>query len=240
MTIRARFVLAAIVAVALTSARPAQASNIILNGGFETFFAGWTMVDQAGGSGGWFQQAGNISPLNGFLVGVPPQGSLAAMTDQTGPGSHVLYQDIVIPAAVSAATLDFQYFISNQATAFYTPASLDVLGGFPNQQARVDFITTSADPFSVAAGDVLLNIFQTQVGDPATQPYTLLSTDVTAFLQAHAGQTIRLRFTESDNQLFFNFGIDAVSLEVESVPEPATLLLVGSGALAFIRRRRAA
>jgi len=239
MSIRARFVLVAVVAAALTSARPAQASNIILNGGFETFLNNWTLVDQAGGSGGWFQQAGNISPLNGFAVGVPPQGSFAAMTDQGGPGSHVLYQDFVVPVGVSSAILEFQHYIGNTAGAFSTPSSLDFTVS-PNQQARVDIITTTANVFSVAGGDVLLNLFQTHVGDSLVQPYALLSTNLTAFLQAHQGETLRLRFAEVDNQFFFNYGVDAVSLDVETVPEPATLLLVGSGALAFVRRRRKA
>ena len=240
MRMRTRFVIAALAALVVAGARPASAANIVLNGGFELGLVNWTVVDQAGGSGSWFLQTGTGSPLNGFAVGAPPQGSFAAMTDQGGPGSHVLYQDFVVPVGVSSASLDFQYFINNTAGAFFTPNSLDAFGGFANQQARVDIITTSANVFSVAAGDVLLNLFQTQVGDPLNQAYTLLSTDLTAFLQARAGQTLRLRFAEVDNQLFFNLGIDAVLLDVETVPEPATLLLVGSGALAFVRRRRKA
>lgn len=239
MTKRTCFVMAAMAAVTLASARPAQASNIILNGGFEAGLTSWIVVNEAGGSGDWFSQTGTGSPLNGFPVGAPPQGVFAAMTDQGGPGSHILYQDFVVPVGVSAATLDFQYFIDNAAGTFFSPASLSFATN-PNQQARVDIITTTANVFSVAAGDVLLNLFQTQPGDPDDQAYTLLSTNLTAFLQAHEGQTLRLRFAEVDNQLFFNLGIDAVSLDVETVPEPATLLLVGGGALAFVRRRRKA
>lgn len=239
MAKRTSLVMAAMAVATLASARPAQASNIILNGGFEAGLTSWVVVDEAAGSGAWFSQTGTTSPLNGFLVGAPPQGSFAAMTDQGGPGSHILYQDFVVPVGVSAATLDFQYFIDNAAATFFSPASLSYTTP-QNQQARVDIITTTANVFSVAAGDVLLNLFQTQPGDPADQAYSLLSTNLTAFLQAHEGQTLRLRFAEVDNQLFFNLGIDAVSLDVETVPEPATLLLVGSGALAFVRRRRKA
>jgi hypothetical protein len=31
------------------------------------------------------------------------------------------------------------------------------------------------------------------------------------------------RFAEVDNQFYFNFGVDGVSLDATSVPEPATL-----------------
>jgi len=46
-------------------------------------------------------------------------------------------------------------------------------------------------------------------------------------------------FAEVDNQLFFNQGVDNVSILQTSAPEPATLLLLGTGlGAAFYRRRR--
>ena len=144
MAKRTSLVMAAMAVATLASARPAQASNIILNGGFEAGLTSWVVVDEAAGSGAWFSQTGTTSPLNGFLVGAPPQGSFAAMTDQGGPGSHILYQDFVVPVGVSAATLDFQYFIDNAAATFFSPASLSYTTP-QNQQARVDIITTTAN-----------------------------------------------------------------------------------------------
>lgn len=219
----------------------ARSAQILVNGGFETGdFTGWTVLDQAGGSGTWFIQSGTTSPLNGFAVPAPPEGIYAAMTDQTGPGSHVLYQDFVVPNDIATAAFSFQRYINNQAGLFFTPNSLDYLVN-PNQQARVDIITTTADPFSVAGGDVLLNLFQTQVGDPAVSGYLIDSADLTAFLSPLAGQTLRLRFAEVDNQLFFAFGIDDVVLDVTLVPEPSALALCGLGAMLgglALRRRR--
>jgi hypothetical protein len=231
-----------VVAALFVSVRPVSAAEILINGGFEGGFAGWTTVSQVGGNpnGAWYVQSGAGSPFNGFPVASPPEGLFAAMTDQSGAGSHVLYQDFIVPVGVSSASLDFMHFVANRAQAFVTPDTLAFNTG-PNQQARVDIITTTANVFSVAAGDVLLNLFRTQVGDPLImQAYALVSTDLTAFLQAHEGQTLRLRFAEVDNQLFFNYGVDDVSLDVEVVPEPMSLLLVGSGALALVRRRRSA
>src|SRR5207247_404789 len=101
----------------------------------------------------------------------------------------VLFQDFVVPLTVTEATLQFEYFIQNINGAFITPASLDYLAG-ENQQARVDIMTTTADPFSVAAGDVLFNVYQTMVGDSAVSGYSLISVDLTSFFQSHPGETL--------------------------------------------------
>jgi hypothetical protein len=152
-------------------------------------------------------------------------------------------RDFVVPVGVTSASLSFERFILNQAGVFFTPNSLDFTAG-PNQQGRVDIITTTANPFSVAGGDVLQNIFRTEVGDPTTSGYTLDTTDLTALFQANEGNTLRLRFAQVDNQLFFAMGIDDVALNVDvaaaAVPEPASLTVFGMGAalIGLIGRRR--
>jgi len=199
------------------------ASGAVTNGGFETnggagtsTFTGWTVVDQTGGSGSWFVQTGTGSPLNGFTTPAPTEGAFAAMTDQTGPGSHVLYQDVTVPAA--GGTLNFDLFIDNSASAFATPspATLDFTVS-PNQQFRMDIMNTTAGDFDVGAG-VLANVFQTNPGDPLTNGgYVPVSFNLDAF----AGQTVRLRFAEVDNQGFFNVGIDSVRIVAPPVAVPA-------------------
>lgn len=179
-------------------------TNVITNGSFETAFTGWTVYNQAGGSGDWYAQTGTLSPLTGlYSVPVPTDGTYAAMTDQYGPGSHILYQDFTVPAG---AELSYDRFIGNRATAFFTPSTLDYTV-YPNQQARVDIIDPAAAVTDVGTG-VLAAIYATAVGDPLVSGYT----NQTASLAALAGQSVRLRFSEADNQLYFNMGIDNVSV----------------------------
>lgn len=213
---------------------PALAQDLIINGGFESGFAGWTRVDQIGSEGTFHLQSGVSSPVNAFGVVAPPEGVNAAMTDSVGPGSHVLYQDFLVPVLVPGATLQFSIFINNGAAAFSTPNSLDFATTALNQQVRVDILAGGSDPFSTAAGDVLFTAFQSAAADPLVSGYTTFTLDVTALLAARTGQTLRLRFAEVDNVNFFNLGVDAVSL---TIPAPSALALLGIGAVALRRRR---
>src|SRR4029450_12300217 len=145
---------------------PAHAVPSILNGGFESGFTSWTRADQLGSEGTFSLQSGTSSPVNGDPVPAPPGGTNAAMTDAAGPGAHVLFQDFVVTPGI--ATLSFALFIGNRASLFATPAlaTLDFSTPALNQQARVDILIGGTNPFSVAATDVLLNLFQTNPGDP--------------------------------------------------------------------------
>jgi hypothetical protein len=219
----------------------------ITNGGFEAGATGWTRLDQVGSDGTFFVHSGNTSPVNGFSVPSPPEGTQAMMTDAGAGGSHVLYQDIAIPLNVRSASLAFEMFLNSGAN-FVTPATLDWAATNPvggqnlNQQARVDFLTTTADPFSVASADVLQNVFRTLPTDPLTTGYTTITGDITALLAANGGQTLRLRFAEVDNVSYLNFGVDNVRLTLQTVPEPSSMVLLtglcGSGGWLMHARRR--
>jgi hypothetical protein len=192
-------------------AAPAQ-SSLVTNGSFEvnagagsSIFDGWTVEDDVRGLGkglaGWFVQTGTQSPLNAFGVEAPTEGSFAAMTDQSGFGSHILYQDVTIPSG--GADLRFDLFISSRDN-FVTP---DTLGPSPgsNQQFRMDVVDPSIpDRFHVEG--VLKNVYRTEADAPPRTGYQT----ITASLDESAGRTVRLRFAEVDNRFFFSVGIDNV------------------------------
>lgn len=213
-----------------TIAIPVHA-GIIVNGGFESGLAGWTRADQAGSDGTFFLQTGTTSPVNNFPVPAPPEGNNAAMTDAQGPGSHLLYQDIVIPNVVPGGFVVFSLFINNTAADFITQPDLDFATPALNQQARVDILD--------ASGAVLMNLYQTDPGDPLVSGYTSFFFNISSLLQANAGQTLRLQFAEVDNVNAFNFGVDAVDLTIGAIPEPSTwiLMVTGAAAVALYRRR---
>lgn len=235
---KASTMLAAISVLSLAGLSQARAqTELINNGGFElnggagnTTFASWNVANTDAGS--FYVQTGNTSPSNNFGVAAPPEGSFAAMTDQSGPGGHVLYQDFFVPLALNSATLSFDRYINNRNNTFFSPDTLST-GDGPNQQARIDILTSGSDPFSVAGSDVLMNLFQTQPGDPSVFGYTFQQTDISSLLMAHQGQTLRLRFAEADNQLYFNFGVDKVSLITTSnvTPEGSSLAMLSLGLL---------
>jgi hypothetical protein len=192
---------------ALLAVPGVSAGATVVNGGFETGdFTGWTVVNQSGSFGNWYVYSGTTSPENGFPVAAPPEGTHAAVTDQGGQGSHLLYQDLALEPGFNH-TLSLQVYYENQAGVFATPPSLDY-NVFPNQQYRIDIVRPSAPVDSVAPGDVLATVFRTNVGDPTSLPPTPVSFDLSGF----AGTTVRLRFAEVDNQLFFNASADAVAV----------------------------
>ncbi len=218
--------------------------ELLVNGSFEdnggvgtNILDNWTVVNLNGGTSGnpgfgdWYAQTGNGSPINGFPVDPPTDGNFAAMTDTGGPGGHVLYQDFTVPNGGGDLACDI--YINNQAPDFSDGGNLDY-ETVPNQQARMDLMDPAAPVDDVGAG-VLANLFITNPGDPLVQSYQTIATS----LDPWAGQTIRLRFAEVDNQNFFNVGVDrcvAVGEEIDETPtvEIPTLGMAGLAALILL------
>jgi hypothetical protein len=221
-----------VVAPAIGSATP-----LILNGGFESGFTSWVRANQLGSEGTFSLQSGTVSPVNGNTVPSPPGSLNAAMTDSFGPEVTCF-----IRISLCLPRVRFSVSVCSSATvrtALPHLATLDFSTPTLNQQARVDILRAGTDPFTAAATDILLNLYRTQVGDPLVSGYNTLNFDLTSLFSANVGQTLRLRFAETDNLSAFQFGVDNVQLETATTaPEPQSILLLGTGVLALLAIRR--
>lgn len=204
--------------------------NLVQNGSFETnggpnsnVLPGWSIVDEAGGNGTWLAQTGTLPPVTSEFncgttngdVPAPPDGSFAAMATQASPGSHILYQDVAIPAGTNPV-LSFQFVILSAGGM----ASPDSLSHFTenNQQFRADIIDPIADLFTT---DVIQNVLLYGTGNPTKAGYERVAVALTGL----GGRTVRLRFVEVDNKGCFNAGVDNVVLETQpSGALPPTIL----------------
>jgi hypothetical protein len=220
----------AVACAALLAPASAGAATVV-NGDFESGLSGWQVQSRSSGENenNWFAYSGTESPLSGHSIPAPPIGSHAAVTDQSGPGSAILYQDVTLEP-YWAHQLTMTLFYNNWAPkiSIPNPDTLNWTGnpseneeeGQANQQYRVDVMKPSASVDSVNPSDILATVFATKEGDANSMGPTQYSADLTPF----AGQTVRLRFAMTDNEFFFNAGADNVS--ILSTP-PSNVFVLG-------------
>ena len=209
--------IAAVFAIALLTVGAAGAgANTVVNGGFETGdFEGWSVVNEPQPpTGSWIVYRAGEGP---FLS--PPQGEFAGITEQGGPGTHILYQDVPIEAGQPYLSMTV-FYDSNWPITVPTPDTLQAAGGVDeNQQYRIEVMNPVAPLESVEPSDILATVFRTLDGDPASIEQRKVGVDLSAFV----GQTVRLRLAEADNRGFFNAGVDSVA--TGPVPSPAPPLI---------------
>lgn len=208
---------------------PAAMAGIV-NGGFETGdLSGWTTFEANTVGDGIFRaaQGGSLLPLSGATAPPASEGSTLAISDMAAAGLRVLYQDITIP---ENATLSFDLWWNNAAGFWVNPNNM-FPNPFPNQHARIDLIALDAPLNTTSPDDIALSLVTLDEDDP-TQSGGWRSQQFD--LAALAGQTLRLRIAEVDNQGPLYVAVDNFML----IPSPGTatvLLLVIGGAA---RRRR--
>jgi hypothetical protein len=199
--------LAAIASLAMLGPGAAGAATVV-NGDFESGdLTGWQQQSPYPDSSSWYAYSGTESPRNPALPSVPapPAGSFAAIVDQNAPSQIVLYQDIVVEPGNTQQLSMLLYYDSDEEMETPNPPTLSI--GVINQQYRVDLIRPSAPIDSVEPGDVLVNIFGTETGDPEERTAFTRTVDLAPF----AGQTVRLRFAQSaTNRL--RAGVDSVAI----------------------------
>lgn len=183
------------VPVTLTLRWSGGLGEILVNGGFETGdFTGWQTSDS--GYGAWSINDGSLNPDGPEETNAPHSGKFDAAIAQIGGGTHLLYQDITIPADALGATLTWSDRIRNH-TPYFTP----------NQRFRVEVRDTNDTVLELA--------FMTQPGDLLLADWTTRTHSLDRF----RGRTVRIAFYQEDSTGYFNTYLDDVSVRLK---EPAT------------------
>jgi len=160
----------------------------IVNGDFETGnFSGWTLANS--GNGTFVINNGTYPSPDGPLP--PYSGNFSALSTQSGPGIHTIYQDVTLPAGTTSATLCWADRIRNHASSFSDP----------QQEFRMEIRDTN--------NQVLSTLFSTNPGDPLISGWTERS----AGISQYAGRTIHVAFTEEDHLGYFNVHLDNIRIE---------------------------
>ena len=224
---------------ALAYASAASAGELLTNGGFETGdYTGWTASVQPGSSGNIqvVPNNGGPSPISGYPTAAvnPLGGNYYSITDQGGPGSYALTQSFTL-GQTSTVTVSWQMFLNNQS-GFVYPNGRDYTFN-PNQNATVDILTGGANAFTNNPADVVATLFN-PANTPVVPDNAWLNYSDTLTL---AAGTYQIRFGETDNQLFFQQGVDNVSVMVPApVPGAGVLGLAGLALAGLYARARAA
>ena len=187
-----------IMLVAAFSLLPARATELIVNGGFEsgsgTSVPNWTLAGGAALNGA----AGSSAYAHGGSQYLILGGAVGEhdSTYQTG---------IAVPSGATTVTLSFWYSITSQETA----------------------VNTAYDTMTIAvrnsSGSVLQTIATYSNLNKDSAPGTWHQ--VTANLAAYAGQTIQIYFSSSnDSTLYTTFRVDDVSVQV-TMPSAPTMTL---------------
>ena len=127
--------------VALLALPGTAGAATVTNGNFETgTLSGW-QTQNTGPD--WFAYSGTASPTNALSIAAPPQGSFAAVTDQSSQGTRILYQDVALEPGQTHTLSLYVYYKSNSPIAHPATDSLDYFV-VPNQQYRIDVMKPSA------------------------------------------------------------------------------------------------
>jgi uncharacterized repeat protein (TIGR01451 family) len=165
-------------------------SESVSNGGFETgTFANW--LKQNSGAGDFVINNGTYDPPGPEVLTPPFAGGFSVVSEQTGAGTHVLYQDITLAPGTSSAVLKWTDRIRNFATQFAS-----------SQYFHVEIRTTNNTLIQIA--------FTTNPGDPLTNNWVTRSFDLSSYI----GQKIRIAFVESDSLGYFNVHLDNIGVQV--------------------------
>ena len=212
-------------ATLLSVAMNGNASQILINGSFESGLTGWTVTNSTTDGSGWFVTNQPQTPINGYPTPGPSDGSYYAVTDDVGPGLHAITQTFTDPVGTTSAIISFDVFMND----------VYALGGNP-QIACVCLIPAGADPLTATPIQILYGPFDLFQSNPATtNPYVHVSDDISNIIVP--GQTYQLRVLVKNTNPY-DVGVDNFALNVTSTPEPDTLVPLALLTVFFAYRRR--
>lgn len=124
----------------------------------------------------------------------------------SAPGSRILYRDVRLGEPMR---LKLTVFYDNHAGEFAALAHLRHDRCEPNQQFRVDLMDPAAPVDSLASEHVLATIFRTPPGAPPRLDPKIIRFDLSRW----AGDQVRIRLAQVDNQGPLRAGVDDVRLQ---------------------------
>lgn len=154
----------------------------------------------------------------------PFSGKFFAITEQEGPGTAILYQDIALePNATHQLQLAFSYE-SGAPITVPVPDSLTAAETPPaNQQVRIDVLKPTAPLESMAPTDILATVFASSESENlqggSSSPF-LEPKELTADLSQFAGQTVRLRIAVVVTEAPLFASVDNVAVTSTPLPVP--------------------
>ncbi|XAL99964.1 PEP-CTERM sorting domain-containing protein [Phycisphaeraceae bacterium D3-23] len=159
-------------------------------------------------------------------IGVQP--NWLPVVDQTGPQTTTLGAPVTLGAGASAS---FLFQASNGGGTF------DVVIGFQGGGSTTATLT-APDWFGPFDGQPNIGAFAGTAGvDTANPDATLTLTEETVDLSGFAGQdVVSISFQNGDHSGGAAYAI--LGANIDTVPEPGSLALLGLGGLALLRRRR--
>ena len=195
--------------------RAAVGQPTLANWNFERGdFSGWKSTQK--GSGAWHIYADGTKPPNPadsdpqfpFGVPQPPEGTFAAVTDMSAPGTRILYRDVKPGRGASLSMTVFYVNVGPLAS----PPTLRFNTQQPNQQFRVDLVDPAAPVASMARKHILATVFRTAPGDPDKRAPMRVAIDLSRW----ENNKVRLRVAQVDNRGPLRAGVDDVRIQPAS------------------------
>lgn len=183
MKARVFWVTVVVVASLSALALAAGSGSGLSNGGFEKgTFDGWQLGNK--GPGGW-SILGETNTSHRGILPQPIAGDFSAMSEQGDPSAGFLIHKIKLaPNRRHKLKLKMNYSSERDLKP------RDDFGlGHKNQQLRIDLLRGSAPKDALDKQNLLLNVFQTEQGDPTAKATKTYTANLTPF----AGKTVKLR-----------------------------------------------